>query len=207
MVRLSAAANDRLFELAERMFCAIDSGVTTYLVHPGSSSAMSHASVWLERFACFDQCLEAGEDAWPAIGGRGVGSIVLRPPVMRHRDPGGFGLRYKFYRDARDLGGRADGKCVLQQPWRLRLEHLAANVGGALAVGTNTDPVHRASWLKIDFELGPSKDDAVGFGGDEALPDPVRRCGEVEDEVQWSLLGHVISFRVCVDPHGIMPLH
>jgi hypothetical protein len=78
---------------------------------------------------------------------------------MHNRDPGGLGLWYEFYRDAGDLAGRAEGKCVLQQPWRLRLEHLAVNIGTALAIG-------------------PCKDDAVRFGGDDALPDFIRRCGD-----------------------------
>src|SRR5258707_14649836 len=85
-----------------------------YLAHPRSSPVTTHASVWLKRFTCFDQCLQAGEDAWPAIRTGSVGAIVLRPLVMRDGDLGGLGLRYQFYSDAGDLAGRADGECVLQ---------------------------------------------------------------------------------------------
>src|SRR5277367_4046106 len=131
-------------------------------------------SVWLERFACFDQCFEAGQNAWPAIGTRSVGSIVFRPLVMRDGDLGGLTLRHEFYRDAGGLAGRADGECILQQLWRLRPEHLAANVGTQLAVGSSANPIHRTAGLQIDFEFGSSKDDAVGFGGDEALPNFIR---------------------------------
>jgi hypothetical protein len=60
--------------------------------------------------------------------------------------------------------------CVPQELWRLRLEHLAANVGSALGVGPCTDPVHQTAGLQIGFQFSPHKDDAVGFGGDEALP-------------------------------------
>jgi hypothetical protein len=77
---------------------------------------MSHASVSLKRLACFDQCFEAGEYAWPAIRTGSVGTIVLRPLVMHNRDPGGLGLRYEFYCDAGDLAGREEGKCLLQEP-------------------------------------------------------------------------------------------
>jgi hypothetical protein len=63
------------------------------------------------------------------------------------------------------------------------------NIGTALAIGSSADPVHRTAGLQIEFEFGPCKDDPAGFGGDEALPDFIRRCGEVEDEVQRSLLG------------------
>src|ERR1700733_7616939 len=153
--------------------------------------------MWLKCFACFDQCLEAGKDAWPTIGRGSIGTIVLRPLVMHHRDPGGLGLRYEFYGDPGDLAGRAEGKCVLQQPWRLRLEHFAANICNALAIGPRTYPVHRTAGLQIDFQVGPYKDDTVGFGGDEALPDFIRRCSEVEDEVQGSLLCHLISLCLC----------
>jgi hypothetical protein len=104
----------------------------------------------------------------------GVGSIVFRPLVMRDRDPGGLTLRHEFYRDAGGLAGRAEGECVSQQLWRLRLEHLAANVGTALAVGPSADPVHGTAGLQIDFESGPHKDNAVGSRGDEALPDFIR---------------------------------
>src|ERR1700736_5474085 len=153
---------------------------------------LSHRSVWLERLACFDQRLEAGENAWPAIGTGGVGSVVVRPLVMRDGDPGRLTLRHKLNRDARDFIGRAKGERILQQLWRPRLEHLAANVDGALTIGPRADPVHRTAGLQIGFEFGPREDDAVGFGGDEALPDFIWRCDEVEDEVQWNLLGHMI---------------
>src|SRR5215471_12529880 len=157
---------------------------------------MSQASVWLERSACFDQCFEPGEDAWPAIDTGGVAGIVFRPLVMRDRNFGGLAFWHELYRDAGNRAGRAKGEGVLQKLGRLSLEHLATNVDVALTVGPSTDPVHRTAWFQIDFEFGPAKDDAVGFGGDEALPDFIWRCGEVEDEEQWSLLVHVISFSV-----------
>jgi len=86
-------------------------------------------------------------------------------------------------------------------------EHLAANVRTALAVGASTDPVHRTAGLQIDFEFGPHKDDAVGFGGDEAFPDFIRGCGEIENKVQWSLLGHGDLLGVCVGLQGAVPMH
>lgn len=144
----------------------------------------------LKRLACFYQCLQPGEDARPAVDAGVVAGIVSGPLVMSYGDPGGLTLRHQFYRDARDLAGSAEGECILQQLWRLRLEHLTANVGNWLPVGPFADPVHATAGLQIGFEFGPSKDDAVRFGGDEALPDFIRGCGEVENEVQWSLLGH-----------------
>src|SRR5437868_11206941 len=107
----------------------------------------SCASMWLKCLACFDQCFEAGEDAWPAIGARGVRSIVFCPLVMGDRDLGGFTLRHKFYRDTGGLARRAERECVLQKVWRLRPEHLATNVGNALAVCPSTYPVHRTTGL------------------------------------------------------------
>lgn len=60
---------------------------------------MNHVSVWFKRLACFDECFEAGEDAWPAVGAGGVGRIVFRPLVMGYGDLGCLGLRQEFYRD------------------------------------------------------------------------------------------------------------
>jgi hypothetical protein len=87
------------------------------------------------------------------------------------------------------------------------LEHLAANIWNALAIGSNAGPVHRTAGLQINFEFGPSKDDAVGFRRDEALPDSIWRCGEVEDEVQWSSFGHLISFAVYANPQEKTPMY
>src|SRR5450756_2182336 len=87
------------------------------------------ASVRLEGFAGFDQGLEAGENAGPAVRGGGVGGIVFRPLIMQDGDLGGLGLRYEFDGDARGRGGRAHGEGVLQQLWRIRLEDFPVNVG------------------------------------------------------------------------------
>lgn len=45
------------------------------------------------------------------------------------------------------------------------------DVGSALAVGRGADPFHGASGLQIDFQFGSHKQNAVGFGGYETLPD------------------------------------
>src|ERR1700738_5009849 len=73
---------------------------------PGIPSNRENALVWLERLACFDQCFEAGEDMWPAIGARGVASIVFRPLVMQDGDLSGLAFRAEFYRDAGGIAGR-----------------------------------------------------------------------------------------------------
>ena len=47
----------------------------------------------LEGLAGFNQRLQAGEDAGPAIGAVGVGGVVGDPVVMRDGDLGGLGFR------------------------------------------------------------------------------------------------------------------
>jgi DNA-binding FrmR family transcriptional regulator len=42
--------------------------------------------MWLERLACFDQGLETGENAWPAVRRGSITTIVLRPLVVHDRD-------------------------------------------------------------------------------------------------------------------------
>jgi hypothetical protein len=117
---------------------------------------------------------------------------------MCHRNLGGLGFRREFYGDARDLAGWAQGKGVLQQPGRLGLEHLAANIANRFAIGSGADPIHGTARLQIDFQFGPHKEDTIGFRRDEAIPHLVRRCSDIEDEVQWTLLGHQVSFSVTI---------
>ena len=117
--------------------------------------------MWRERFAGFNQRLEAGEDARPAIRSRSVATIVLSQLVMRHRDLGGLGLRHEFYRDAGELARWAESKRVLQQPWRLSLEHLAANIGRAFAIGPVPtqfiEPLRAISGTAISSRATPSE--------------------------------------------------
>lgn len=62
---------------------------------------MSHTSGWLKHFACFDQCVEAGEDASPALGAGSIGGIIFRPLVMFDGNPGGFTPWHKLDRSLR----------------------------------------------------------------------------------------------------------
>src|SRR5438034_9663061 len=116
---------------------------------------MSHASVWLERFACFDQCFEAGEDAWPAVGRGGVACIVFRPTVMRDGNLGRLTFWHELYRDAGNLAGSAKGEGVLQQLWRVGLEYLAANVDAARTVGPCADPAHLTALASNRLRVRP----------------------------------------------------
>ena len=58
--------------------------------------------MWIEGFAGFDEGFEAGEDAGPAVGGVGVGGVVLGPLVVRDGDFGGLGF-----------GDEIDGRGIL----------------------------------------------------------------------------------------------
>ena len=59
--------------------------------------------MWLKGFAGFDECLETGQDARPAVRTRNVRAIILSPLVMRQRNLGGLAFRREFYGNAGDL--------------------------------------------------------------------------------------------------------
>jgi hypothetical protein len=152
--------------------------------------------VGLEGFAGFEEGFEAGEDAGPAVSGVGVAGVVGGPLVVGDGDFGGFGFGRELDGDAGELGGGTDGEGVTEDGWGGGLEDFAVDVVDWFAVGAGAGPADGAMGLEIGVEVG-AKDEAVGFGGDEALPDFVRRCGDVEDEVQGSLVGHWIPFGSC----------
>lgn len=51
------------------------------------------------------------------------------------------------------------------------------------AVGPSAYPIHGTASLQIDFEFGSRKDDAVGFGGYEAVQPLSGGGGDVENKV------------------------
>src|SRR5260221_10641854 len=77
-----------------------------------SSSVMSHASVWLERFACFDQCFEAGEGPRAPNGYGGGASVVFPPKGLVCGKPDRHTFLDEVYRDTGDPSWRGQGEGV-----------------------------------------------------------------------------------------------
>jgi PhnB protein len=104
-------------------------------------------------------------------------------------DLGGLGFWGELEGDAGEFGGGADGEGVAEELRWIGFEDFAVDVVDEFAVGAGAEPADGGIGVEIGLEVG-AEDGAVGFGGQEGLPDFVWGSGEVEDEMEGRLVGH-----------------
>src|SRR6201988_2958554 len=117
----------------------------------------------------------------------------MNPDIVCHGHLGCFGFRYQLHGHAGFFLTLTQRKGVLQKFRGLVLDDFAANVDGWPPVLSWTDPTHVATGFEICLEFSTHEESAVGLRRDKALPHLLRSGGDIEDELQWQWLGHVLS--------------
>src|SRR5262249_34850203 len=143
----------------------------------------------LECLPGLNQRLKARKNTRPSIGAGKISWVILGPLVMRHYHFGGFGLGEQFDSRARCLIILAHCECVLKDSWRLKPQDLPANVGYGFTIGPRAHPCEHAARFEVRPKISAREDDAVRLPRDEAFPHLLRRSSNVENILQWCLMG------------------